>query len=225
MSQPHFKAPSPRRAGGRIWLRLLVTLIALAVLAAGAWQAYQWLVSDVERRRAVAEHGGSAPPPAADTDAAAAPPPAARGASTPQLSLAATGEPVAPAVIGGAVNRCVRGGQVIFTAAKCPEGSAAAADAAGANASGGLAAQAAIGAAGDEASQQQAECNFLSAELDRLGYEFRQPLPPPVLDQISTRLTALRAQSERAKCAPSAQAAASAASAAAPAHRRARASE
>jgi hypothetical protein len=58
------------------------------------------------------------------------------------------------------------------------------------------------------------------AEFTRLDHEFRQPLPPAVLDDIATHLARLRAQAETARCPLPAQPAAAAA-ASAPARRRA----
>jgi hypothetical protein len=182
--------PQPRRGGP---LRWTATLVALVALVAGAYLAYLWLVSDVARRRAAAEQAvqslqGGGPDAGDQAGAPAANPP------QPTLYRPVAGEPVAPAVVGGALNRCLVNGEQVFTNGPCPAGSSLVAAVA-------VASAAAPSASGDEASQQAATCAFLSAELSRLDYEFHQPLPPPVLDDISTRLTGLRAQSATARCA------------------------
>lgn len=51
-----------------------------------------------------------------------------------------------------------------------------------------------------DASLHQAVCAYLVAETARLGHEFAQPLPPPVLDRISTLLAQRRAQAGSAQC-------------------------
>ena len=43
-------------------------------------------------------------------------------------------------------------------------------------------------------------CRFLAGEIERLAYEFRHELPPPVLDHLSTRLGMLRDQYQDGKC-------------------------
>ena len=55
--------------------------------------------------------------------------------------------------------------------------------------------------ADDATTARDAQCGYLAAETARLGHEFDQPLPPTVLDQIASRLKALRARSARLKCA------------------------
>ena len=55
--------------------------------------------------------------------------------------------------------------------------------------------------AGDP-SQQTALCGYLAAEIARLDFEFKQPLPPNVLDHISSQLSGLRGQHGAAKCEP-----------------------
>ena len=55
--------------------------------------------------------------------------------------------------------------------------------------------------AGDP-SQQTALCGYLAAEIARLDFEFKQPLPPNVLDHVSSQLSGLRAQHGAAKCEP-----------------------
>ena len=190
-SERSYLPPQPRRRGGGL-LRWTATFVALAVLVVGAYQAYLWLVSDVERRRAAAEQAVQFTQ-AGTPDAPDAP---AGNAVQPTLYRPAAGEPVAPAVVGGALNRCLVNGEQVFTNGPCPAGSSLAAAVAVAPTAAPSAA-----ASGDEASEQAATCGFLAAELSRLDYEFHQPLPPAVLDHISTRLTDLRAQSAAARCA------------------------
>lgn len=64
----------------------------------------------------------------------------------------------------------------------------------------------------NEQAARDAQCGYLAAEIARLGHEFDQPLPPPVLDQIAGQLKALRERNARLKCAgePAPPAAASA---------------
>ncbi len=50
-------------------------------------------------------------------------------------------------------------------------------------------------------SQRTATCRFLAAEIERLDYEFKQELPPPVLDHLSSRLAQWRSQYQAGKCA------------------------
>lgn len=183
----------------------IVAAVAVLVLIVGAYHAYGWLVSDISQRRAVAE--GTVPDPAAET---AAPQPPGEAAVQPPP---ATGEPAAPAVTGVGVNKCVRDGHVTYTNGPCPEGSEPVALAAA-----GIDPNRVTGAHGDavpaapvrptvlgsgsDPAQLEASCRYLAAEIERLGFEFRQPLPPPVLDHISTQLVVLRAQSQAADCPP-----------------------
>ena len=50
------------------------------------------------------------------------------------------------------------------------------------------------------AEEQRDACRFLAAEIERLDYEFKQNLPPPVLDHVSTRLGMFRDQYQAGKC-------------------------
>jgi hypothetical protein len=133
----------------------------------------------------------------------AGPPVVAASAAAPALPRPMAGEPVAPAVVGGSVNRCIVNGQLIYTNSACPEGSRAAPVSAVDEA-------AAPAGSADPGQQQVTRCNYLAAETARLDYEFSQPLPPPVLDHISTRLADLRARAEDARCVTPPKAAASA---------------
>jgi hypothetical protein len=51
-------------------------------------------------------------------------------------------------------------------------------------------------------SARRSLCGYLAAELERLDYEFKQPLPPPVMDRIATQIEQSRAQTSRYGCAP-----------------------
>ena len=186
--------PPKASAGPGLW-SWVVSVVALIVLAVVAYQAYLWLAGDVERRRALAQHAIDMPQNAASAALAD------NGGATPPSRLA-NGEPPAPAVVGG-VNKCLTNGQVIYTNAACPEGSSPL-PGAPAGEPVPVATQPAVASSGGAAdpSQQQADCNFLSAETARLDYEFHQTLPPPVLDRISTQLTDLREQAAAARCAP-----------------------
>ncbi|HQD15159.1 MAG TPA: hypothetical protein PLY54_06910 [Ottowia sp.] len=210
--------PPPQAEAGPGLLRWAVAAVALVLLVVGAWQAYEWLAGDVARRRAAAEQGVPAPQAAASHETASA---ALVAQPAPPARPSTGGEPPAPAVVGGAINKCVLDGQVTYTNAPCPEGSSPAAvgpagvDPNGvAGSTGESAAVAAVRpvlpSGADDPSQHEAGCNFLLAEFARLDYEFHQPLPPAVLDYLSTRLAGLRAQAGPAGCALPPRAAASA---------------
>ena len=211
----------PVHEGGRSLLPWAVASVALLLLAVGAYQAYEWLVRDVARRRAVVEQPVVARPASGASSIAAPSSPARQPGAVPQLGAQ---EPQAPAVAGGAVNKCVADGQVTYTNAACPEGSAVAQGAAAGMDPNGVVGSAGdsvpaivprpVGLpAGDDPGAKNARCSFLTAEITRLDYEFRQPLPPPVLDHISSRLVGLRDQAAAAQCARPAKAADAAASA------------
>lgn len=167
--------------------RRIVPAIAVLVLVLAAWRAYDWFVRDVEQRRAVAE--GRAPAPPAADPVATAPAPAA---------VATPAEPLAPAVRGDAIHRCVRGTEVLFSNQPCPPGFTADAGTTAPAPAMGARPVALAGSAGP--AHRQALCAYLSAEVERLDFEFQQPLPPPVLDDISSRLTSLRDQGEQLHC-------------------------
>jgi hypothetical protein len=226
----------PQAESGPGLLRWAVAAMALVLVAVLAYQGYAWLTGDVERRRAAAERASDAAPAAAAAAAAsavavAAASPAGARPPAPAAGPQPGSEPAAPAVIGGGIQKCVQDGQVTYTNEACPEGSAPAV----VGASSGVDPNGVVGSAGDstpapvprptalaggqDPSQQEAGCTFLTAEITRLDYEFRQPLPPAVLDHISSRLAALRAQAGSAHCALPAKAPDSAASG--PARRRA----
>ena len=207
---PPLRPPEPAEPG--VW-RWLVAAALVLVIIVGAYQAYEWLVNDVARRRAVAEAPASAPTqhPAPDTGAPAAEP--ARRTIRPAQPSAPPNEGTAPAVTGEAIHKCVVDGQVTYTNQACPDGSsgglmqATGADPNGVSGSAGdtvpsvLVARPANLGAGDP-SQQTALCGYLAAEIARLDFEFKQPLPPNVLDHISSQLSGLRAQHGAAKCEP-----------------------
>ena len=210
--------PEPESEGGM--LRWVVAAAAVLTLMVGAYHAYEWLVNDVSQRRAVAEGRAPAPEqpvvsgePAAKPDLAAVP-----AVSRPAPAPTPARDPQAPAVVAGGVNKCVRDGHVTYTNEPCPEGSAQPAAAAGMDANGvtgsigdgvpAVVARPVALANGSDPGHVDAVCRHLAAELERLDFEFRQPLPPPVLDHISSRLNTLRAQSQAAECAPVAKPAA-----------------
>jgi hypothetical protein len=132
----------------------------------------------------------------------------------------ATVAPAGPAVAGlEGVNKCLVDGQVTYTNAPCPAGAApeppnvgepevTGIDANGVTGSTGdtgtvrVARPAVFSATGHDPSQLTSMCSYWSAEIERLDFEFQQPLPPPVLDQISTHLANLREQFTQAKCGP-----------------------
>lgn len=201
-------------------LHWIAAAVAVLVLIVGAYHAYEWLVSDVAQRRAVAE-GTAAPAPV--QPAARAEPPTSPPVPAPPTPAAVSGggEAPAPAVTGGGVNKCVLDGHVTYTSGPCPEGSeptaiaAAGLDPNGVLGSTGdrvpattVAQPVALAAAGSDPGQQEAACGYLAAEIERLDFEFRQPLPPQVLDHISSRLTSLRGQSQAGQCEPAAKPAA-----------------
>ena len=207
---PPLRPPEPAEPG--VW-RWLVAAALVLVIIVGAYQAYEWLVNDVARRRAVAEAPASASTqhPAPDTGAPTAEP--ARRTIRPAQPSAPPNEGTAPAVTGEAIHKCVVDGQVTYTNQACPDGSsgglmqATGADPNGVSGSAGdtvpsvLVARPANLGAGDP-SQQTALCGYLAAEIARLDFEFKQPLPPNVLDHISSQLSGLRAQHGAAKCEP-----------------------
>lgn len=207
---PPLRPPEPAEPG--VW-RWLVAAALVLVIIVGAYQAYEWLVNDVARRRAVAEAPAPAPTqhPAPDTGAPTAEP--VRRTIRPAQPSAPPNEGTAPAVTGEAIHKCVVDGQVTYTNQACPDGSsgglmqATGADPNGVSGSAGdtvpsvLVARPANLGAGDP-SQQTALCGYLAAEIARLDFEFKQPLPPNVLDHISSQLSGLRAQHGAAKCEP-----------------------
>lgn len=194
------RPPEVESEGGM--LRWVVAALAVLVLIVGAYHAYEWLVSDVSHRRAVAEGTALAPASAqpAQPDELAAP-----SATLPAAPAGAAG----PAITGVAgVNKCVQDGHVTYTNGPCPDGSEPAPPAVAASTGPGgevaptTPARPPAWSGGTDPGQLDASCRYLAAEIDRLGFEFRQALPPPVLDHISTQLALLRAQSLAADCAP-----------------------
>lgn len=182
------RPPEPSTAGVLRWATMGV---ALLVLVLGAYQAYEWLAGTIAQRRALAE-GTATAPAAAPTAAASQPPQPVQPAPR-----ADTGEPLAPAVTGVAIRRCVRDGQITFTNQPCPSGSSVA----DAPTGGVPAPDEPLFDADRDPSQHTAACHYLQAEIERLSYEFGQPLPPPVLDRISTDLARLRGESAQGRCA------------------------
>lgn len=225
--------PAEPDAEQNLWRWVLATVVVVVIVFV-AFQAYRWLVTDVARRRAVAA-GAAVSQPAgegmvsesvqhdAQPAAPATPPWPATRANT-------TGEPPAPAVTGQAIHKCVDNGHVTYSNQPCPAGSdASELQASGTDENG------VTGSAGDSApataaarplnlgaadpGQRASVCGYLSAEISRLDYEFQQPLPPPVLDDISTQLTRLRTQARSAECAAPKPAAMAASAPAAPRRR------
>lgn len=197
MTEPTAAAPELPRTPAAIPARgrQVLTGVLLLVLLVASWRAYDWFVDNVAQRQAIAE--GRLPNPAAapadDPGLTASVPP------MPGTTLA-TGTPAAPAVRGDAIHRCVQGDREVFTNQACPEGFAADS---GLPASAQRAAAATVLHDGGSTSPDQriALCHYLLAEVQRLDFEFQQPLPPPVLDRISTRLGVLRDQGEQLRCA------------------------
>lgn len=209
--------PEPESEGGM--LRWVVAAAVVLLLMVGAYHAYEWLVSDVSQRRAVAEGRAPAPeqPVVPGAPAGSGPAPAPAVSETAPAPTPARA-PQAPAVVAGGVNKCVRDGHVTYTNEPCPEGSAPPSAVSGMDANGVMGsvgngvpvvvARPVLLANGSDPGHLDAVCRHLAAELERLDFEFRQPLPPPVLDHISSRLNTLRAQSQAAECAPVARPAA-----------------
>jgi hypothetical protein len=48
--------------------------------------------------------------------------------------------------------------------------------------------------------QRRSVCGYLAAELERLDYEFKQPLPPPVIDRLATQIEQIHALASRYNC-------------------------
>jgi len=229
-------APSGKKGGA--FMRFILAVFVVGLLALGVYEGALWLRAhrDTLLRAPTATTTAAAPedaqPPAA---------PAASGvigALPAGASGAAPGEePPAPAVLGNAadIHPCVLNGQTTYTSQPCPSGAQplfpprSAADANGVVGSTGEPPAAAPGSASptpadDGAAARDAECGYLAAEIARLRHEFDQPLPPPVLDQVASRLKALRARSAQRQCPAEPTAAAAAAAASAPARPRPRAS-
>lgn len=193
--------------------RWIIAIFAMALLALGGYKGYQWWAVESDRTAATAVE--------AESTAAAAASVAASEPSSAEpevqkvpgaVSLSAEADVRAPAVVGdNIINKCVINDQVTYTNDPCPEGtSATAATAAEATA---VDPNGVTGFTGEKApevvarvptsedpSQQVAECHYLAAEIGRMDYEFQQQLPPPVLDQIATRLKSAREQSASLKC-------------------------
>lgn len=203
--------PPETEAEQSLW-RWLVAAVLVLVIVVGAYQAYEWLVSDVERRRAVAESPGPALPPPSAAPSAFEPPPAAPvGRTLGPAQPSAPREAPAPAVTGQAIHKCVVDGHVTYSNQPCADG----AEGQPLHAAAGEDPNGVLGSAGDDPravaarpvhvsvddpSHRTAVCGYLLAEITRLDFEFQQPLPPAVIDHISTQLGALRADHAAAKC-------------------------
>ena len=206
LSDQPLRPPEPE-AEQSLW-RWLVAAVLVLMIVVGAYQAYEWLVSDVERRRAVAEAPAPAPAPPPAVSEAQVSPPVGRTIRPPQPS--APLEAPAPAVTGQAIHKCMVDGQVTYSNQPCPDGAPGEPLQAEGEDPNGV-----VGSTGDsvpvlvarptslgvgDPSHEAAVCGYLLAEITRLDFEFRQPLPPNVLDHISSRLSALRAEHGAAKC-------------------------
>lgn len=195
--------------------RWIIALFAAALLLLGGYKGYQWWGASAERTQSAPVE--AAPDIASMASAASAASQALQPvpvrpaqSSTPPV---AEGELQAPAVVGtNIINRCELNGQITFTNEACPEGAVAllspaeatAVDPNGVSGSTGEKAPAVDRVAVvSEPNDQEAECRYLVAEVTRLNYEFQQSLPPPVLDQIATRLKDMRDRSAGLKCAGS----------------------
>ena len=214
----------PELDSGMGALRWVITGIALVLLVVGAWRGYMWFIDDVAKRRAVASgsalQSSSADAPPADPTALPPPITVPRTVQAPAAQKAASGARAAGQVAGlEGVNKCVVDGQVTYTNTACPPGatpeppSTVQAAVTGTNANGvtgsagdGGAVQVArpvlLDATGHDPSAHASMCGYWTAEIERLNFEFQQPLPPPVLDQISTHLGNLRGQFRDARCGP-----------------------
>ncbi len=194
--------PPPETDGSMT--RWIIAVFALALLILGGYKGYQWWAAEhsvpveTEAAAPVSEPAASAAEQNTPDKPADAPPP-----PTGEADLRA------PAVAGdNIINKCVMGGQVTYTNDPCPEGSttgtveATAIDPNGVTGFTGDKAPAATerAPASDDPSQRAAECDYLAAEIARMDYEFKQPLPPPVLDQIATDLKNAREQGASLKC-------------------------
>ncbi len=203
---------APTDALQRPALRWVIVVVALLVLALVGYKAVHWFsdqdsAADADEAQTQAEGSASAPSEAATGDqpklAPVAPAVVGRTVRPPQAKAPAA----RTTAQGDAINQCVVGGQVTYTNAPCPEGTAVGRADAGVVNAGAAPGLAAGGLppgvfAGADPSQKDAECRFLTAEITRLDYEFKQPLPPPVLDQISGRLRERRERAASLNCAP-----------------------
>ena len=209
---PDERPNSPPTESENSTTRWIIALFAAALLLLGGYKGYQWWSASAERvQTAPAE---AAPDIASMASAASAasqalqPVPVRPAQSSPPP--VAEGELQAPAVAGtNIINKCELNGQVTFTNEVCPEGAVAMLAPAEATA---VDPNGVSGSTGEKApvvdrvtlvsepSEQEAECSYLVAEITRLNYEFQQSLPPPVLDQIATRLKDMRDRSAGLKC-------------------------
>ena len=104
-AEPKLRPPENDAASG-VWRWLLAAVVVVVILV-GAYQAYRWLVSDVERRRAVAVEPAPAPastPVAMAPPAERTPPPVARAPAPAPPPAAAPNEGPAPAVTGQSIH-------------------------------------------------------------------------------------------------------------------------
>ena len=138
-----FLPPEPRPSAFGARLRWGLTLLALVVLIAVAYQAYAWFAGHAAQRQAAFAAIGEEP------DGVAVPPPVEVQATSVDAPGAGPGDAPVAAVNPGAIT---------------------------------------------DPDQRRSVCGYLAAEVERLGYEFKQPLPPPVIDRIATEIAQLHQQ-------------------------------
>ena len=197
--------------------RWIIAVFAVALLLLGGYRGYQWWAEEAARQAAAAvqpaDTGVQSVQEAQPADLSLSGLGSGAGAGgrpDGEAPVTRIGEPVAPAVLGGSVQKCLINGQVTYTNERCPEGTdmlavqSTAIDPNGVTGSTGERAPVAAirPALPAEASRSQraAQCRYLTAEIARLDHEFQYPLPPPVLDQISSDLNELRGQGAALQC-------------------------
>ncbi|MDR2128736.1 MAG: hypothetical protein LBP52_06685 [Burkholderiaceae bacterium] len=185
----------PEREGSPT--RWIVSAFAICLLALGGYKGVQWLG---EHRDTLLPRPPQSAPVDAETALSPLPPqPDWPRPGAPQIG-GAPGEPLAPAVAGDSIRQCVKDGQTIFTNQDCPPGSTPVPQNRGGAQTAASVLARPLASAGLDAAGRAAQCNYLLAESERLRFEFDQPLPPPVLDQISGHLKLLRDNSEALGC-------------------------
>lgn len=161
----------PEPAGVSSLLTWVVALALALALVLGAFQAYRWWLDAPPHEAGAAE--AQAPAPAQPTE-------------SPQAGPEGKG-----------AHSCFVNGKWMRTEGRCPLGSERPAAATPARADLPLPAP----PPGEvDSGPRGAWCAYLLAEITRLDFEFKQNLPPPVLDRISTRLHTLRARNADGGC-------------------------
>lgn len=187
--RPHTPIQEPEGSS----LRWIIAVFAIALLGLGGYRGYQWWAADLERQRVeVAQGQGQAAAPASASSGSELTSPGSIHVqpAEPGAAVTRSGEPLPPAVLGGAIQKCVIDGRVTYTNEACPAGATEEP----------ASVTAPLLAAEGRPSQRDATCRFLAAEISRLDYEFQQMLPPPVLDEIASDLKGLREQATYLKC-------------------------